>query len=118
MRSLMKTASYTLGQRASFWVSAGVVGHALWMGAAPSMSYPIYASEWHLTPTVTAAIFAVYPLVVAVVLSSFGDVSDYVGRRVTMLLGLSASLLGALIFAGAPNLACLFTVRTFMGIGV
>lgn len=119
MRSLMKAAaSYTLGQRASLWVSAGVVGHTLWMGAAPSMTYPIYASEWHLTPTVTAAVFAVYPLVVAVVLSSFGDVSDYVGRRVTMLLGLSASLLGALIFAVAPNVTWLFAGRAFMGIGV
>jgi hypothetical protein len=49
------------------------------MGAAPSITYPIYASESYLTPTVTAAIFAVYPLVVAVVLTSFGDVSDYVG---------------------------------------
>ena len=114
----MKAASYTLGQRASLWVSAGVVGHTLWMGAAPSMTYPIYASEWHLTPTVTAAIFAVYPLVVAVVLTSFGDVSDYVGRRMMMLLGLSASLLGALIFAVAPNVAWLFTGRVFMGIGV
>jgi MFS family permease len=118
MRSLMKGASYTLGQRASLWVSAGVVGHTLWMGAAPSMTYPIYASEWHLTPTVTAAIFAVYPLVVAVVLTSCGDVSDYVGRRVTMLLGLSSSLLGALIFAVAPNVTWLFAGRAFMGIGV
>src|SRR5438445_2609964 len=58
-RSRLKTASYTLGQRASFWVSAGVVGHTLWMGAAPSMTYPIYAAQWHLTPTVTTAIFAV-----------------------------------------------------------
>jgi MFS family permease len=88
------------------------------MGAAPSITYPIYASEWHLTPTVTASIFAVYPLVVAVVLTSFGDVSDYVGRRVTMLRGLSASLLGALIFAIAPNVAWLFAGRAFMGIGV
>ena len=117
-RSRLKTASYTLGQRASFWVSAGVVGHTLWMGAAPSMTYPIYAAQWHLTPTVTAAIFAVYPLMVAVVLTSFGDVSDYVGRRVTMLLGLSAPLLGALIFAVAPNVAWLFAGRAFMGIGV
>jgi MFS family permease len=82
------------------------------------MTYPIYASEWHLTSTVTAAIFAVYPLVVAVVLTSFGDVSDYVGRRMMMLLGLSASLFGALIFAVAPNVAWLFTGRIFMGIGV
>ena len=52
-------ATHTLGQRASFWVSAAVVVHTLWTSAAPAMSYPLYAAEWHLTPAITTAIFAV-----------------------------------------------------------
>jgi hypothetical protein len=32
-----------LGQRASFWVSAGVVAHILWTSAAPALTYQIYA---------------------------------------------------------------------------
>lgn len=114
----VKTAAFTLGRRASFWVSAGVVGHTLWTSAAPAMTYPLYAAEWHLTHATTTAIFAIYPIVVVAVLIGFGDVSDYIGRRMTMLLGLGASLIGVLLFAAAPNVLWLFAGRAFMGIGV
>ena len=72
-----KSAPYELGQRASFWVAAGVVAHTLWTSAAPAMTYPLFAAEWHLTHTVTTGVFAIYPIVVAAVLVGFGDVSDY-----------------------------------------
>jgi predicted MFS family arabinose efflux permease len=113
-----KRAAYTLGQRASFWVAAAVVVHTLWTSAAPAMSYPLYAAEWHLTPATTTAIFAVYPLIVVSTLILFGDMSDYIGRRKTMLLGLAASFLGVLLFAVAPSVDWLFVGRAFMGIGV
>jgi MFS family permease len=108
----------TFGQRASFWVAAAVVMHTLWTSAAPAMTYPLYASEWHLTPAVTTAIFAVYPLVVVTVLICFGDISDFIGRRTTMLIGLGASLVGVLLFAVAPSVHWIFLGRFFMGIGV
>jgi hypothetical protein len=109
---------YTLGRRSSFWVAAAVVVHTLWTSAAPAMTYPLYATEWHLTPTVTTAIFAVYPLLVVSVLIAFGGISDYIGRRLTMLLGLGASLVGVLLFASAPNVYWIFLGRAFMGVGV
>jgi hypothetical protein len=119
LRNAAKSATpFTLGQRASFWVAALVVVHTLWTSAAPAMTYPLYASEWHLTPTVTTAIFSVYPLLVVTVLICFGDLSDYLGRRKTMLLGLGASLVGVLLFAVAPNVYWVFVGRAFMGIGV
>ncbi len=111
-------SSHTLGPRASFWVAAAVVVHTLWTSAAPAMSYPLYAAEWHLTPAITTAIFAVYPLVVVSTLILFGDMSDYIGRRKTMLLGLAASLIGVLLFAVAPTVHWIFIGRAFMGIGV
>ena len=111
-------APYTLGQRASFWVAAAVVVHTLWTSAAPAMSYPLYAAEWHLTPVITTAIFAVYPLAVVSALVLFGDMSDYIGRRKTMLLGLAASFVGVLLFAVAPTVSWIFVGRAFMGIGV
>lgn len=67
------------------------------------MSYPLYAAEWHLTPAVTTSIFAVYPLLVVGTLILFGDISDYIGRRMAMLLGLAASLIGVLLFAAVPT---------------
>ena len=112
------SAPYELGQRTSFWVAAGVVAHTLWTSAAPAMTYPLFAAEWHLTHTVTTGIFAIYPIVVAAVLIGFGDVSDYIGRRAWSLWGLGASLAGTLLFALAPDVLWLFAGRAFMGIGV
>jgi predicted MFS family arabinose efflux permease len=107
-----------LGQRASFWVSAGVVAHTLWASAALAMTYRLYAEEWHLTHTVTTGIFAIYPIVVVAVLIAFGDISDHIGRRATMLLGLCSSLIGAFLFAVAPHVLWLFAGRALMGVGV
>lgn len=107
-----------LGRRASFWVSAGVVAHTLWTSAAPAMTYRLYVEEWHLTHTVTTGIFTIYPIVVVAALIGFGDISDHIGRRATMLLGLSASLVGVFLFAVAPNVLWLFAGRAFMGVGV
>src|SRR5258705_8243177 len=56
------SAPYELGQSTSFWVAAGVVTHTLWTGAAPAMTYPLFAEVWHLTHTFTTGIFATYPI--------------------------------------------------------
>ena len=63
-------------------------------------------------------IFAIHPIVVVSVLTIFGDLSDHIGRRLTMLLGLGASLLGVLSFALAPDVVWLFVGRALMGVGV
>src|SRR6202790_378353 len=112
------SAPYELGQRASFWVAAGVVAHTLWTSAAPAMIYPLFAEQWHLTHTVTTGIFTIYPIVVAAVLIGFGDVSDYVGRRTAILWGVGASLIGSLLLGLGPDVLWLFAGRALMGIGV
>jgi MFS family permease len=109
---------YTLGRRASFWVAGAVVGHTLWTSAAPALTYQLYAAAWHLSHAVTTAIFAIYPIVVVAVLIGCGDISDHIGRRETMLIGLAASAAGTLCFALAPGVAWLFAGRILMGVGV
>jgi MFS family permease len=108
----------TLGRQASFWVVTAVVVHTLWISAAPSMTYRLYASEWGLTPSATTAIFAVFPIVVVAVLILSGDISDYIGRRSTLLIGLSSSLVGTALFAVAPSVLWVFAGRAFSGLGV
>ncbi|MDB5580242.1 MAG: hypothetical protein JWR80_5418 [Bradyrhizobium sp.] len=107
-----------LGPRASLIVSAGVVSHTLWTSAAPALTYRLYAEEWHLTQTMIAGVFAVYPLGVVAMLVGFGGISDTIGRRATMLAGLGASLVGALLLAVAPDVWWLFAARGLMGVGV
>jgi MFS family permease len=109
---------FVFGRRVSLLVSAGVVSHTLWTSAAPALTYGLYAQEWHLPHTVTAAIFAIYPIGVVVMLVGFGGISDQIGRRATMLAGLFASLVGALLFAVAPDAWWVFAGRALMGVGV
>lgn len=108
----------TLPVRARFWTAAAVAVVALWSSGAPALVYPVYEQVWNLTPAVITAIFAVYPVVLVVVLVVFGGVSDFIGRRATMLAGLASIIVGVLIFALAPDVAWLFVGRIFQGIGV
>jgi len=107
-----------LGQRSAFWVAAAVVVHTLWTSAAPAVTYPLYAAAWHLTPTITTGIFAVYPIAVVATLLLFGNLSDHVGRRAAILWGLVFSFVGVLCFALANGVGWLFVGRAAMGIGV
>jgi MFS family permease len=113
-----KRPGFVLGRRASLVVSVGVAGHTLWTSAAPALTYRLYAQEWHLAHTATTGIFAVYPIAVVAMLVGFGGISDQIGRRAAMLLGLGASFVGALLFAVAPDVWWVFAGRAFMGVGV
>jgi len=101
-----------------FWTAASVAMLALWASGSPTMIYPLYAQDWAMTPAATTLLFAVYPLVLVVVLLVFGDLSDHIGRRTTLLAGVAAMFLGALLFALAPAEGWLFVARAFQGIGV
>jgi Major Facilitator Superfamily len=115
---LPRRAGFVLGRHASLVVSMGVAGHTLWASAAPALAYRLYAQEWHLTHTATTAIFAVFPIAVVAMLVGLGGISDQIGRRAAMLLGLGASLIGTVLFAVALNVWWVFAGRAFMGVGV
>lgn len=114
----MGTAIPAFGPRAGFWVAAAVVANTLWTSAAPAMTYRLYAADWGLSTTVTTAIYAVFPIVVVAALVGLGDLSDHIGRRAAILLGLAASFVGTLLFALAPDIAWVFAGRAFQGLGV
>ncbi|WP_286343294.1 MFS transporter [Frondihabitans sucicola] len=104
--------------RLAFWTCAAVLALALWTSGAATPVYPLYSADWHLTPFLTTSIFAVYPLVLVVVLLVFGDLSDAIGRRASILLGVVSSIVGVLLFAFAPDVGWVLVGRAFMGLGV
>jgi MFS family permease len=108
----------SLSERASFWTAGAVVALALWTSACPTMIYPLYQTEWGVTPTTVAWIFAAYPIALIPVLVVFGDLSDHIGRRAAILLGLAAELVGVLLFVLARDVTWLLIGRAFMGLGV
>lgn len=102
----------------SRWAAASAVALALWASAAPTLIYPVYAAEWHLTTAVTTTVFAAYPVALIGTLLLLGGFAETVGNRGAILTGLGFLGLGALTFLLAPNLMLLLAGRAFMGIGV
>ncbi|CAN5173396.1 hypothetical protein BH09ACT5_BH09ACT5_23890 [soil metagenome] len=90
---------------------------SLWASGAPSVLYPVYAAEWHLPAVVTTSVFGVYPLALLFVLLFFGSLSDTIGRRRAILLGVALIGISAVVFAVAPNVGFLYLGRVLQGIG-
>lgn len=105
------------GRRGTFWSSAAVLALSLWASGAPSVLYPVYAAEWGLTPVITTSVFGAYPLALLIVLFFFGSLSDTIGRRRSMLLGIGLITIAAIAFALAPNVGFLFLGRVLQGVG-
>jgi MFS family permease len=95
-----------------------VVALALWTSACPTMTYPLYQADWHVSTTMVTWIFAAYPITLIPVLIILGDLSDHIGRRMAMVLGLVAELVGVALFALARDVTWLLAGRALMGVGV
>jgi MFS family permease len=106
-----------LSRRATFWSASSVLALCLWASAAASVLYPSYEAKWQLSSVVVTSVFGTYPVALLLVLLFFGGVSDFIGRRRTMLLGIALIALSAVVFALAPNVGWLFVARTLQGFG-
>jgi MFS family permease len=111
------TNTFRLGRSGTFWSAAAVLMLCLWSSGAPSVLYPLYAAQWHLPQVVITSVFGAYPLALLVVLLFFGGLSDGIGRRRAMLLGIVFIGLSSVVFALAPNVGFLFAGRVMQGIG-
>lgn len=82
----------------------------------PTPLYPIYEKSFNLAPQLISVIFAVYALAVIAGLMLFGKVSDEMGRKPLLLLGLALSAASAIAFLVAHSLTLLFVGRVFSGL--
>lgn len=110
----MRTGS----RRTTFLTASLTAALALWTSGAPSVVYPVYGREWHVPPAVTSLVFGVYPLALLLVLGAFGGISDRIGRRAAIVLGLALMAAGTLAFALAPGVPVLLAGRVLTGAGV
>ena len=108
---------FPLSRRATFWSASTVLALCLWASAAASVLYPSYEAEWKLSSVVVTSVFGTYPVALLLVLLFFGGVSDFAGRRRTMLFGIALIAASAVLFALAPNVGWLFAARALQGFG-
>jgi predicted MFS family arabinose efflux permease len=78
--------------------------------------YAVWARQFGFSTAVLALIFAVYALVLIPALLTFGQLSDRLGRRVVIAIGLGLAILALTFFALATGTAWLFAARATLGV--
>jgi MFS family permease len=99
-----------------FWWAFGLLGIVLGGSAVVSPLYDVYQHEWHFSAITLTAVFAVYAVVLLVVLLFAGSLSDYVGRRPMIAVALAAEAGAAAVFLGAHGVGALFVARGLQGV--
>jgi MFS family permease len=107
-----------LPRAAAFWLVAGVLFLLFFAAAAPSPLYSVYQAQWRFSATTLTAVFAAYALLLLVTLLVFGSVSDYLGRRRVILVGLAMAAGACGLFLAAHGVGMLFAARALHGAAV
>lgn len=78
---------------------------------------PFYADRFGASGTEVGALVLVYSLIQLFMAPFWGRLSDRIGRRPVLILGLAGSAVSYVAFAFAPSLVWLFVSRVLAGIG-
>ncbi|WP_132992455.1 MFS transporter [Gordonia zhaorongruii] len=102
-------------QRWSFGLLLVLLALALGVSALPSPLYPIYQSEWGLSPLSITAVFAVYAVGALTSALTVGPISDAIGRKPLLILALVSILAGLVVFLVADTTWHLMVARLLHG---
>lgn len=116
LSTVRRTAGATLSRTAAFWSLAAILGLLLFASSAPSPLYIVFQAQWGFSAITLTSVFAVYAVGLLAALVIAGSVSDHIGRRPTLLVGLAIEMVGMLAFAEARSVGWLFAARALQGI--
>jgi hypothetical protein len=102
----------------AFWLVAGVLFLLFFAAAAPSPLYGIYQAQWRFSAITLTAVFAAYAVLLLVTLLVFGSLSDYLGRRRVILVGLAMAAGACGLFLAARGVGMLLAARALHGAAV
>ncbi|HYZ22316.1 MAG TPA: MFS transporter [Rhodopila sp.] len=94
------------------------VGILMIGGTLPAPLYLLWQQEVHFSEVVLTLLFAVYFPAAVIALLFFGRLSDQVGRRTVLLLGIATALASTLCLIFAHGLPLLFLGRFLSGFSV
>jgi len=107
-----------LGRRGSFRLLAVMLLVVMAAAAAPTPLYPVYQQAWGLSSITLTAVFGVYAIALLVALLTVGSVSDQVGRRPVLVVGLLGEVAAMLAFLAAGDGWSLLAARAAQGLAV
>jgi MFS family permease len=85
--------------------------------SSAAIALPVLATDLDISTGVSAWAISLYALMLAVATAVYGRVSDLVGIRLPLLVGVGLMTAGALAGAFAPNFGVLLAARIFQGAG-
>ncbi len=107
MRAVSRRAGFVLAAYAFFVTMLGTT--------LPTPLYPLFQARYSFAELQTTVIFAIYAFGVIAGLILFGRLSDELGRKPPLLLGLAFSAASALLFLFAQSLVPIYFARVVSG---
>ncbi|MER6780318.1 MULTISPECIES: MFS transporter [unclassified Streptomyces] len=101
-----------------FWVVGAVLVLLMLSSSVPSALYVLYQERWGLSSGTITVVFALYAVTVLIGLLLFGSLSDTLGRRPVLGVGLVLAIVSMGLFAGAQGLGLLLAARAVQGLAV
>ena len=99
-----------------FWCVSAVTALVLFASAAPSPIYPLYQQLWGFSSFTLTIVFAVYVIALLVMLLTVGSISDHIGRRPVLLVGIALLIVAMVAFALADGVGTLIAARVLQGV--
>jgi predicted MFS family arabinose efflux permease len=84
--------------------------------SAPTPLYATYQKAWGFSALTTTMVFGIYAVALLATLLTAGRLSDHVGRRPVLLVGITGQVLAVLVFADAHSVASLIAARIIQGL--
>lgn len=108
----------SLSHGAGYWVVALALLTNMAFSAVPTPLYVIYQQRDHFSAIGGTIVYAVYAVGVIASLFLAGHVSDWMGRRRLLVVGLLINVLSAFVFIAAPSFTGLIIARIISGFAV
>src|SRR5919197_3958685 len=106
----------TVGRSAGFLLVAYAFLVTMIGTTLPTPLYPLFEARYSFGELMVTVIFAVYAFGVIAGLLAFGNLSDEIGRKPVLLLGIAFSAASAFLFVFAGSVAPIFAGRVFSGL--
>src|SRR5580700_6370994 len=84
--------------------------------SAPTPLFATYQKAWGFSALTTTVVFGVYAFAFLSALLTVGRLSDHIGRRPVLLVGIAGELVALVVFVDAHNVAALLAARIVQGL--
>lgn len=100
----------------AFWTLAAILAAVLAAASAPSPLYVVYQARWGFSALTLTLVFAVYVLALLATLLCAGAISDRIGRRPAIVIGLAVQMAAMVAFILADGVGWLYAARILQGV--